>query len=299
MGLMDFVIENSTLASPPWKHGQDYWASFELYPEWKGNNTFGFRGMAYHQRDIWSATEVVVKALRLQTGTAATWRQYLHRSAIARKLAKQFNELFGCEGKIDFLVPTTVVMDNISDVMKFTRFFMRYDKTFAEDEVVLFEELIEDFKEFISAVGQVCNIDSGNLNAFTHFTFHATHGQMVVCNLKGAREDDTFKLTCPTVHSVNGEYGPNDKGNIGIQDFFHNHVCSSLCKDFLKPEDIVSPSAPPVEFDETISKSLPSEEQAGSNDFPEDVINNMDGPPPYNVIDQSTPPPYETCVSYT
>ena len=43
MGLFNMTIENSTIASGPWKNGLTYWSSFEFYPEWRGSRFDIFR----------------------------------------------------------------------------------------------------------------------------------------------------------------------------------------------------------------------------------------------------------------
>lgn len=306
MNFLNFTVENSTLASRPWKHGMDYWSSFELYPEWKGNHHIVFRGIAHHRRDYMSATEVVVKALQHQQGDSDTWRAYLSCSAAARKMAGEFNShvnAAGCSTKVMFLVPTDVVMDNISDVMKFTRIIMRFSKHFSEDEVVVFEELLEgEFKTFVTTDGMAKEIGCGILDSFSHFTYHQSGGQFVVCNLKGVKdeEDGNFKLTNPDIHSMAGNFGSKDKGKVGIKRFFKNHVCTNICNNFIKPDEFTTPSAPYLgEADETGTKSLQASDDHDGVLNPCFEQNDEQAPPPYHVTDPMTPPPYECSMPET
>ena len=75
--------------------------------------------------------------------------------------------------------------------------------------------------------------------AFTHFTFQDSGGQMLVCDLQGVFErkmtPPTFLLTDPVIHfaSRHGgrahKYGRTDRGMAGMRDFFRTHECNALC----------------------------------------------------------------------
>ncbi|XP_053401392.1 uncharacterized protein LOC128545979 isoform X1 [Mercenaria mercenaria] len=309
MGMFDFTIENSTLPSIlPWKFGQDYWCSFELYPERTGKTFYIFRGMAYHNKDYWSGTMVAVKTFRHLEGTVSDWMSYKERCDVTRKLVADFNKHLAsvtCDTKLTFIKPIDAVMDSISDVMKITRFFMRYDKKFENNEVVLFEEFLEgDFKIFVDAHGSATENGSEVLDAFCHFTYHVSKENLVVCNLKGIEEEGEYKLTNPTVHSREGCYGDKDKRDVGISDFFCNHICNSLCENFIKPDTLhvqecyEEPCAPNhcCTSDDTISKERETEEGMS---FMEQK-NNERGQillPEYTSSDPLGPPSYDTCIN--
>ncbi|MDC0525438.1 hypothetical protein OAO87_00470 [bacterium] len=73
--------------------------------------------------------------------------------------------------------------------------------------------------------------------AFSHYTFEASNGQQLVCDLQGTwNEDDGFQLTDPVVHYVSssapGRSRQNvatDKGLDGVKKFFATHKCNALC----------------------------------------------------------------------
>lgn len=186
--------------------------------------------------------------------------------------------------------PAVAVMDSISDVMAVTRLVMRFNKRFAKDEVVLFEDLLEGkFRTFVSSKGEATSHGSEILDAFCHFTYQASGQKLVFSNLRGVEEEeqpDHFILTEPVVHSVDSSFGESDRSVAGICDFFKNHVCSSLCKDFSKPSDFVNkcPSAPFLGSDDsTISKEaeVASHAQANACRLPVYEANDPNGPPPY------------------
>jgi hypothetical protein len=71
--------------------------------------------------------------------------------------------------------------------------------------------------------------------AFSHFTFDRSHGELMVVDLQGvcAETDAPYSLlTDPQVHSRGAfeRFGPGDLGNDGIRKFFHGHKCGELCR---------------------------------------------------------------------
>ena len=78
--------------------------------------------------------------------------------------------------------------------------------------------------------------------AFSHFTYLASNRTYLVCDLQGVKNMQTkppvFELTDPAIHysEITGrkDYGRTDRGQQGIDDFFHTHKCSSLCHSLLK-----------------------------------------------------------------
>mmetsp|Transcript_9650 Transcript_9650/g.28789 ORF Transcript_9650/g.28789 Transcript_9650/m.28789 type:complete len:269 (+) Transcript_9650:76-882(+) len=104
------------------------------------------------------------------------------------------------------------------------------------------EPIIRYFTKFTSNNGWI-DKDMGSaglyMEAFTHFTYHASGGQMIVCDLQGRyRNNDRydpsksrFELTDPAICSRHRSYGPTDLGEKGIESFFYNHVCNEYCQD--------------------------------------------------------------------
>eukprot|EP00047_Mylnosiga_fluctuans_P004940 m.237432 g.237432 ORF g.237432 m.237432 type:complete len:488 (-) comp13135_c0_seq1:190-1653(-) len=67
---------------------------------------------------------------------------------------------------------------------------------------------------------------------FSHFTWSATDGQQLVCDLQGVwNQYDGFQLTDPVVHD--GRHGPRrtNRGYPGIRKFFETHRCTALCHE--------------------------------------------------------------------
>lgn len=105
----------------------------------------------------------------------------------------------------------------------------------------LLEPLIRYFTKYTSNNGYIEKVgDHGDcMEAFAHFSYHASGGQTLVCDLQGRYRYDRYKpkrcryeLTDIAVCSRNRSFGPTDMGLKGIETFFHNHVCNGYCSHF-------------------------------------------------------------------
>lgn len=102
------------------------------------------------------------------------------------------------------------------------------------DEMVLIEPMIINFEKFNSNTGwtpRETNSWIHVMQALSHFSYHITGGQMVICDLQGGVYMDGFAITDPVILSRHGNYGPTDLGADGISSFFARHVCNSFCRD--------------------------------------------------------------------
>ena len=76
--------------------------------------------------------------------------------------------------------------------------------------------------------------------ALSHFSYHHTAGQHLLCDLQGGKYADCYVLTDPVIMSLDRSYGPTDLGERGISNFLAHHRCSALChphwRRFLAPE---------------------------------------------------------------
>lgn len=99
----------------------------------------------------------------------------------------------------------------------------------------LVEPLIRNFSKFTSNNGWI-NDENGRedeaMAAFTHFTYHCSGGELIVCDLQGRYRDERrfgpnartrFELTDVAICSRKCSYGPTDLGEKGISSFFHNY----------------------------------------------------------------------------
>mmetsp|Transcript_7678 Transcript_7678/g.11027 ORF Transcript_7678/g.11027 Transcript_7678/m.11027 type:complete len:269 (+) Transcript_7678:181-987(+) len=107
----------------------------------------------------------------------------------------------------------------------------------------LVEPLIRYFTKFTSNNGWIADEDDVGwavlaMEAFSHYTYHRSGGQMIVCDLQGRYRDDQynrgkcrFEMTDPAICSRRRNYGPTDLGEKGIYSFFANHRCNQFCDD--------------------------------------------------------------------
>jgi hypothetical protein len=95
---------------------------------------------------------------------------------------------------------------------------------------VLQEPFIENYQKFNSNTGWA---DSSTpwpqlMQALSHFSFHASGGQYVLCDLQGGVYSNAVVLTDPVILSRDKSYGVTDLGPRGISSFFSNHKCNSV-----------------------------------------------------------------------
>ncbi|KAL7532389.1 hypothetical protein ACHAXR_004603 [Thalassiosira sp. AJA248-18] len=103
----------------------------------------------------------------------------------------------------------------------------------------LVEPLIRNFTKFTSNNGWISDSQGWQgeaMEAFTHYTYHRSGGNLIVCDLQGRykynrfnKSKSRFELTDVAVCSRRALYGPTDLGEKGIDSFFHGHVCNQFC----------------------------------------------------------------------
>jgi hypothetical protein len=105
---------------------------------------------------------------------------------------------------------------------------------------VLQEPFIQSYQKFNSNTGWADDSFpwARVMQALSHFSYHISNGQSVLCDLQGGVYNDGVVLTDPVVMSTTRQYGPTDLGSQGISNFFAHHVCNEFCRgDWRKPRD--------------------------------------------------------------
>mmetsp|Transcript_37622 Transcript_37622/g.91299 ORF Transcript_37622/g.91299 Transcript_37622/m.91299 type:complete len:297 (+) Transcript_37622:62-952(+) len=105
---------------------------------------------------------------------------------------------------------------------------------------VLQEPYIENYQKFNSNTGWADESIpwARVMQALSHFSFHISNGEILLCDLQGGVYNDGVVLTDPVVMSKNRSFGPTDLGSQGISSFFANHVCNEFCRsDWQRPRD--------------------------------------------------------------
>ena len=106
---------------------------------------------------------------------------------------------------------------------------------------VLQEPFIHNYQKFNSNTGWADDSIpwARVMQALSHFSFHVSNGQTLLCDLQGGVYSDGVVLTDPVVMSNSRQYGPTDLGPHGISTFFAHHVCNEFCRarDWRRPRD--------------------------------------------------------------
>ncbi|KAK6362763.1 hypothetical protein TWF730_000218 [Orbilia blumenaviensis] len=103
----------------------------------------------------------------------------------------------------------------------------------------LIEPMILNFEKFNSNSGWALTDSTGwasVMQALSHFSYHNSGGQLLLCDLQGGRYKDGYVLTDPVIMSRAQNRGPADLGSDGITSFFQRHRCGPFCdKSWSKP----------------------------------------------------------------
>lgn len=112
----------------------------------------------------------------------------------------------------------------------------------------LVEPLILNFEKFNSNTGWASltgDAWSKAMQALSHFSYHKTNGQLLLCDLQGGMYQDGYVLSDPVIMSQAQSHGPADLGPRGIESFFHRHRCSEFCnRNWMKPRVVGVPLFP-------------------------------------------------------
>ena len=120
-----------------------------------------------------------------------------------------------------------MVKVNLPEVWTFQYTGSRFD-----GQKVLQEPFIHNYQKFNSNTGW--SDDSTPwprvMQALSHYSYHTSNGQCVLCDLQGGVYQDGVVLTDPVVMSISKSYGPTDLGSAGISTFFAYHQCNEYCR---------------------------------------------------------------------
>eukprot|EP00884_Botryococcus_braunii_P003387 jgi/Botrbrau1/13049/Bobra.0187s0011.1 len=98
----------------------------------------------------------------------------------------------------------------------------------------LIEPFINNYRKFNSNTGWVAHNDSWSevMQSLSHFSYHKSGGQMVLCDLQGGvwSGRQLAVLSDPVILSRNRTYGVTDLGPKGISTFFCAPQCNRFCK---------------------------------------------------------------------
>ena len=69
-------------------------------------------------------------------------------------------------------------------------------------------------------------------HAFSHWSFEASHGRLMVVDLQGTRDGNDFTLTDPAIHCPQDlmRFCDTNFGGQGMKLFFDSHKCGPTCE---------------------------------------------------------------------
>ena len=112
-------------------------------------------------------------------------------------------------------------------------------RVYREEWIMIEPYLDGEFTKFNSNTGAVPRKFANHvLQAFSHFTYHISGGQMVFADVQGVEKRDMIILTDTCIISrKQGKFGLTDLGERGLIRFMINHQCNRFCdKHWLKPD---------------------------------------------------------------
>ena len=93
---------------------------------------------------------------------------------------------------------------------------------------MLVEPLIRNFQKFNSNSG-AADVTAAVAQALSHYSYHASDGRELLCDLQGGRIDSSYVLSDVVIMSMSKKYGKTDLGPTGIENWLHAHRCNQLC----------------------------------------------------------------------
>jgi Alpha-kinase family len=93
---------------------------------------------------------------------------------------------------------------------------------------VLREPFIANFQKFNSNSG-AADLTATVAQALSHFSYHASDGTELLCDLQGGKVGETYVLSDVVMMSMSKKYGNTDLGATGIENWLSLHRCNAFC----------------------------------------------------------------------
>eukprot|EP00929_Paragymnodinium_shiwhaense_P092010 TRINITY_DN51887_c0_g1_i1.p1 TRINITY_DN51887_c0_g1~~TRINITY_DN51887_c0_g1_i1.p1 ORF type:complete len:489 (-),score=83.18 TRINITY_DN51887_c0_g1_i1:253-1719(-) len=113
-----------------------------------------------------------------------------------------------------------------------------------KQKVMVEPMIVGTFHKFNSNSGYT-DTSHAMMQALSHFSFHHTRGECLLCDLQGGHYEDCYVLTDPVILSPNRQYGSTDLGTKGIENFFSHHRCTAFCNPSWLKASIARPHFTP------------------------------------------------------
>jgi len=275
-------VSVETFSSSRDAEGHKYWASFDPYPFRVGARKLAYMGILNGDGPL-RGEKCVVKTVRDKTVSRQDWQLEGRKVKIARNMAQFYNKIIPAgKRQVTFSMPITAEIDSVSDCLCINDIIGKPKKKFADSEFVAIELYLKGPFE-VFEYGWVNKEELMAPEAFTHFSWCRSEGNLLIANLQGVKTKSSYHFTGPAIHSEGKEFGSTDQGIDGIKGFFKLHKCNSLCKDWPRFGDGVDLRG----WGEYIGMHNPNARRPSAPPTDYNRQNNMPGytPPPYNSED--------------
>merc|ERR1719469_273827 len=218
-GMADTAKETKTSTSLQWKGRSDkntvVWHDVPFASGACRNAYIGFYTDNHGVQP--AGKKCVVKMFKHETcWSPDKWNQDMAGMRKAREPADQWNELGLIDKRIEMLTGELMTQ--------------RTGKAALIGQVVLVEPFIEgEYHKWNSNSGWVAD-DGLSVQAFCHWTYHITGGDLLLCDAQGVRSHDKYVVTDPCIMcDTVGKFGMTDCGREGKVQWMSNHKCNQFC----------------------------------------------------------------------
>lgn len=208
----------------------------DIYPytvadKWfaRGGTRYAFKGIVNWEYDDYQPGDqiVVKKFTEKHTMLVTDWNSQVKIEQKACELAEAWNR--------------KKYVDKIFEVVKSksAKCLRKGNSSINLDEFVRIEPWLgEHFQKWNSNNGWSLESSwASSIQAFCHWTYHHTEGELLFCDAQGIKDFRRYKITDPCIVSrTKNKYGDTDGGVLCQQAWFGRHRCNQFCKpEWKKP----------------------------------------------------------------
>ncbi|CUF59963.1 myosin heavy chain kinase c-like protein, putative, partial [Bodo saltans] len=171
---------------------------------------------SYHLIDLQCPSKnFVAKQYRKKTVVPSQYFDDVAMHSIAEYWALQFNTA-GAPKRVRFVPAAVLELPFLSPPLIFA----------------IEPHLVGEFKKHNNNNGYVAEDKRNTPQAFSHYTFHKSQGQLLIVDIQGVGDD----YTDPQIMSLDGEgYGRGNLGTKGMEKFLKTHQCNAVCEHLALP----------------------------------------------------------------
>jgi hypothetical protein len=169
--------------------------------------------------------------------TLANYMQEMEIQTVAAYLAQEFNKACAAVG-----------VGSAATAVHFIKCHVAHLKDRASPVYFGMEARLRggSYEKFSNNFGYTSEALTEALGAFSHYTYSATDGDMMVVDLQGVsdKEADRYYLTDPVIHCISERFGKQNMLRTGMKRFFQTHECGPHCHALGLTEDRIAMDMP-------------------------------------------------------